>query len=83
MVACTPNSLGRRLMARSTVFTDISSLETQYSSPPDLPSLASMTTKPSLSPYHWETLSARTLMPSSPSYILSEGFRSIVYQLLY
>ena len=72
MVVCTPNSMGCRLMACSTVFTDISSLETQNTSPSGLPSLASTTTKLSLSRYHWLTLIARTSTPSSPSYILSE-----------
>ena len=74
IVVCTPISLGSRSMARSTVSTVISSLETQHSFPTDLPSLASVTTKPSLSPYHLATLNARTLTPSFPSYIPSEGF---------
>jgi hypothetical protein len=76
VVVYIPNSLGSRSMARSTVSTDISSLETQYASPPDFPSLESMTMKLSLSPYHLATLSATTLMLSSPSYIPSEGFGS-------
>ena len=52
--------------------TDISSLATRHTSPPDSTSLTSMTTSPFLPLYHWETSNAKTLMPSSPSYIPSQ-----------
>jgi hypothetical protein len=41
-----------RLMEHSIVSIDISSLATQCTSPPDLTSSVSVTTKPSLSLYH-------------------------------
>ena len=52
--------------------TDISSLATRHTSPPDSTSLTSMTTSPFLPSYHWETPNAKTLMPSFPSYIPSQ-----------
>ena len=61
-----------RLMEHSIVFIDTSFLETQCTSPPGLTSSASVTTKLSLSPYHWPTSNARTSKHSSLSYIPSK-----------
>ena len=53
------------------VSTDIFSLATRHTSPPDSPNSTSVTTSPFLPSYHWETSKAKTLMPSFPSYIPS------------
>ena len=69
-----PDSLFR--LYRSTTsciaFTDTSSLATQHTSQSDSPSSTSVTTRPFLLSYHWETSKANSLMPSFPCYIPSE-----------
>ena len=61
-----------RLKTHCIASTDISSLATQYTSPPDLPSSISVTTRPSLRSYPWVTSNVKTLMLSSLSCTLSE-----------
>jgi hypothetical protein len=60
-----------RLITCCIASTDISSLATRHTSPPDLPSSTSVTTSPFLPSYRWETSKVRTLMPSFLSYIPS------------
>jgi hypothetical protein len=52
--------------------TDISSLATRNTSPPDLPSSISVNTRPSLPPSPWVTLNVKTLMLSFLPCTLSE-----------
>src|SRR5260221_4774976 len=61
-----------RLKTHCIASTDISSLATQYTSPPDLPSSISVTTRSSLRSYPWVTSNVKTLMLSSLSCTLSE-----------
>ena len=59
------------MTARSIVSIDTSSLVTRNTSPPDLLSSESVTTKRSLQSYHWGTLNAENSKLSSLSYIPS------------
>ena len=61
-----------RLKTHCIAFTDISSPATRHTSPPDSPSSTSVTTRPSLPSYPWETSKAKTLRLSSLSYTPSE-----------
>ena len=61
-----------RLTTSCIASTDISSLATRHSFPPDLPNSKSVTTSPFLPSYRWEISKVKTLMPSFPSYIPSK-----------
>jgi len=71
-----------RLKTHCIASTDISSLATRYTSPPDSPSSMSVTTRPSLPSYPWVISKVKTLRLSSLSYTPSEISGSLFISLL-